>query len=794
MDASSRAIHGYCVKCRARCGVIAEVQDNRLTRIRSDESHPNGGICAMGAAAPEFAARGDRLLYPLRRTAPKGERDPRWRRITWDQALDKVTERLKLVTQRHGPEAIGFSRPTPQANASSDWYPYLLRLANLIGTPNVHTTGYLCQWNRDDGLRYTYGVGLPSPMFEDASLVLIFGHNAAVTNPQTFHRLRDARKRGTAVVLVDPRECETARFSDLWLQPHYGTDGALIMGAIREMLRTGLYDVDFTKRWTNAPLLVHPQTGQLLQYLDPTGGRRHYCVSDSQGRVWPVDVQAHPRSWPCDPELFRELESAAPTGPGSTSASGAKTVLSCIRDEVEAFTIERVADETGLTGPNIKAFYDLVLHRRPLCYYTWNGWEQHTNSFYTHRAMGVLYGLTGCLDSPGGNVVLPSLELPDLGGASFLPTGQVEKRLGMETNPLGAPTSSSAAYFFYRSIIEGEPYRLRTLLSFGSNMLLQNPDSDRGRAALAQLDFHVHVDMLMTPMAEHADLLLPAATQWESPGLRLGFDGDIETALHVQYRPVAAPPPGEARPDIEVIFDLACRLGFQDDFWGGDVHASFEARLAPLGVSLENLFREPAGVSVSRALRYQKYAEPDGNHGAVRGFNTRTRKLELYSELLLQGGHEALPVYRRPEGNPSARPPIDKQWPLVLSSIKLRVMVQSQHRGVGSLRRRWPRPFVEMHPETAKEWNVKDGELIRIVSPDGEMRATCVVTTRVLPGSVVGQAGWWEACEPLQLPGYNPFSPEGANYNRLISSRSVDEVSGGVSAKSYPCRIEKVAG
>src|SRR5262245_10028068 len=79
--------HTYCAMCGARCGVLATVEDGRLTRVTADPKHPNGCLCVKGTAAPEMVYSPDRLHYPMRRTRPKGERDPGWTRMAWDRGI-----------------------------------------------------------------------------------------------------------------------------------------------------------------------------------------------------------------------------------------------------------------------------------------------------------------------------------------------------------------------------------------------------------------------------------------------------------------------------------------------------------------------------------------------------------------------------------------------------------------------------------------------------------------------------------------------------------------------------------
>src|SRR4051812_47130455 len=107
---SGQRIHTYCALCIARCGAIAVVNNGRLTRLDPDPSHPTGrALCAKGRAAPELVYHPERLTHPLRRTRPKGDPDPGWEQISWDEALDLTAAAMRRVADRHGPEAVAFT-------------------------------------------------------------------------------------------------------------------------------------------------------------------------------------------------------------------------------------------------------------------------------------------------------------------------------------------------------------------------------------------------------------------------------------------------------------------------------------------------------------------------------------------------------------------------------------------------------------------------------------------------------------------------------------------------------------
>src|SRR5512136_2189879 len=132
MSADKQAIEripGYCALCASRCGSIAVVENGRFVALEPDASHPTGGaLCAKGRAAPELVYHSGRLLHPLKRTRPKGDPDPGWQRIDWDEALDLTAARLRRIAAESGPESVAFSIVSPSTSAISDSLIWIDRL------------------------------------------------------------------------------------------------------------------------------------------------------------------------------------------------------------------------------------------------------------------------------------------------------------------------------------------------------------------------------------------------------------------------------------------------------------------------------------------------------------------------------------------------------------------------------------------------------------------------------------------------------------------------------------------
>jgi anaerobic selenocysteine-containing dehydrogenase len=282
-----------------------------------------------------------------------------------------------------------------------------------------------------------------------------------------------------------------------------------------------------------------------------------------------------------------------------------------------------------------------------------------------------------------------------------------------------------------------------------------------------------------------ADIVLPVASAFETEGLKVGFEVSQAAQSLVQLRRRVVPPRGEARSDIRIVFDLAKHLGLADHFWGGDIDAAYRHQLAPSGVSLERLRAEPAGVQLALETRYRKFA----NEGSRGGFNTPSRKVELYSQTLLDHGYPPLPEFEEPLVSPRSQPKLAGRFPLVLTCAKDTLFCESQHRNLPSLRRRAPDPQVELHPEAALARGIKAGDWVRIETPNGSVLARAKLNEALEAGVVCGQHGWWQACEEIGAPGYDPFSRNGANLNLIFDHAMVDPISGGVPLRAYVCNV-----
>jgi anaerobic selenocysteine-containing dehydrogenase len=776
-------IAGFCALCRSRCGCISTVVDGRLVAVEPDPSHPTGGnLCVKGRAAPELVYAGDRLLYPMKRTRPKGDPDPGWVRISWDEALAWTWEQMRAVADRHGPEAVAFGVTTPSGTAVSDGFPWINRLIRLFGSPNMTWAEELCAWHRDYATAYTFGVDIGTPDFPRTGCLLLWGHNPSTSYLAQATEVAETKARGATLIVVDPRRAGPAAKADQWLRVRPGSDGALALGLAGVMIAEGQYDREFIRDWSNGPFLVRDDTGRFLSAADIEvgGDSKHYVVWDA--------TAARPVAY--DPVTGRLLQNVAdPLLLGSVRVGDVtcRPAFDRYAALCREYPPERVAQITGVPAAQIVETARLLWERRPVSYFHWTGLEQHTNATQTVRAISLLYALTGSFDAPGGNVRPTRPPSNDLGALSLLPKGQLAKALGLRERPLGIGRNGWVlAADLYRAIVDGTPYRVRGMVGFGGNMLLSQPGARAAREALTRLDFLVFADLFLTPTAALADVVLPVSSAWEREGLRVGFGPTHEGETLIQLRPAAIAPRGEARSDTWIACELAKRLGLGKEFFEGDVDAGHRFALEPTGVTLEALRGNPQGVRVPIEVGYRRFE--------AKGFATPSRRVEIYASQFLDHGYAPLPEYVEPAVSPVSRPDLAARYPLVLTSAKVVEFCHSQHRSLPRLRRHSADPRIELHPSSAQSRGIAADDWVDVETPHATMRARAKLNTALAPDVVSAQFGWWQACEPLGLPGYAAEGNGSANYNNLIDANVGDPISGTMALRSSLCEVRRAAG
>jgi anaerobic selenocysteine-containing dehydrogenase len=307
-----------------------------------------------------------------------------------------------------------------------------------------------------------------------------------------------------------------------------------------------------------------------------------------------------------------------------------------------------------------------------------------------------------------------------------------------------------ASYMIYPSpscawsaILEEDPYPIKALLTQGTNALVAFANSKRTHQALKSenLDLHVVMDHFMTPTAQLADYVLPATDALERPNIlgsaMWGFGNVYSAAGPAVDRRY------ERRDDYELWRDLGNRLG-QEGYWADTLEEWFDELLEPSNITFEQLS--------SREINWL-FPTPRQRRYEEDGFATFSGKVELASSVLEKLGYEPLPEYEEPTWSPVSSPELAKEYPLVLTSgASSAYYYRSHHKMLDKMRRQHPYPFLQIHPDTAKDLGVSEGNWVYVETPLGRVKEKAQLSEGVHPRVVHADALWWYPEQPGEEP------------------------------------------
>jgi anaerobic selenocysteine-containing dehydrogenase len=706
LETSTKVFKSVCRSCHGGCGVLLHVQDGKLVKIEGDRESPlnHGRLCPIGTNTVELVNHPGRLQYPMRRIGPRGS--GKWQRITWDEALDEIAERLNAIKSEYGPWSIALGTGTGRHHIR-----WVSRFGHALGTPNWCEPGFAqCFHPRVNTTILTFG-DFPVSDFTSGTppkCILFWGHNPLNSGPdgETRFNVREALDANPEIIVVDPRETELAKRAKYWLQLRPGTDDALGLAMLNVIITEKLYDADFVQRWTHG---------------------------------------------------FAELAA-----------------------HVRDMTPEWAEPITWVPADKIREAARLFARTRPAML-EWGCAIEHTpNCIQTVRALSLLPVLTGNIDVPGGWVFgMKGLgRFPSL--IEKLTPEANEKRLGADRFKLlggeGADLPAAHIPTLLQAMREGKPYPVKAFLIFGNNTLTTMANSKLVYESLMKLDFILCADVFMTPTAELADIILPAAL-WPEIDQLAGLPTVAANVVLANQRSARI---GECKSDEEIFVELARRMKLES--CTESVEEVLDGQLKAGGLDITFAEMKQLG-HYTVPFRFRKY-END------KGFKTPTGKIELYSTRLEAMGYAPLPTYQEPPESPLSRPDLTETYPLVLTTgARIPFFFNSEHRQVERLRRAHRDPIVEIHPDTAQHYGIKTNDWVWIETQRGRIKQKARVTTGIDPRVVAAQHGWWFPEEAA--PEYGVWR---SNVNVLTNNQPpYDPAMGTYQLRALLCRIEKVA-
>jgi anaerobic selenocysteine-containing dehydrogenase len=533
--------------------VLLQVENGKATKVEGDPNHriSRGGLCTRGALLLDHLYHPQRLNYPLKRQGGRGANQ--WQRISWDQALDEVAERLEKLRDHYGPETLAFTHGTYR---TYHWDGR--RFFNLFGSPNLCGTNTICFCSSVAVEYATYG-GFVHGDARQTKCLVVWGHAPSQSDPITeFPEVLAAKQHGAKLIVVDPRRTKEAARADIWLQIRPGTDVALMLAWLRVIIEEDLYDHDFVEGWT---------TG----FNDLRNAVAPYTLEKVAGITW------------LSPELIRKSARCyATTKPGvitwglgldrqginATQAARARCCLRAITGNLDVLGGELLggADPVSkVIGPEVMELNEALppqqrakqLGAEEYPFFGFPGWERN------------------------------------LEANRRLPTGYIRP-------PTADMTCVAHERALFEAAITGRPYPITAMISVANNPLLAFPNAHRTYDALEALQLYVVSDYYLTPSAMLADYVFPAASTlertelWMTPGFCIACPRGVEPLF-------------ERRDDYQFWRGLAIRLGQAEHWPWKTVEEVWDYRLAPAGLNFADLLARNGLFGASQCRRFERF-------------------------------------------------------------------------------------------------------------------------------------------------------------------------------------------
>jgi len=711
-------------QCRMRVGV----QGGKVTSIDGDptDSESKGQLTVRGSHMKEILYAPDRLIHPMKRVGKRGE--GKWKRISWNEALTTIANRLQDIKKRYGPEAIDFHHG--HYHSGDILGAYLARLANLIGTPNITNPSHVCHLPRVFlGFNYDLGAVVP-PDVAHTKCLIIWGGNPEATNKPQEIAVKEARERGIKLIVVDPRVTSYAKKADFHAQLRPGTDGALALGLLHVIIKEELYDKEFVKKWTTG----FEKLAKHIEQYSPEKVAKITWVPEKT-------IKDIARMYATTKPACISPRNALDQHTNSSVAIRAIDILMAITGnlDVKGGNIIMIPVSMGLE--DIKLFDKLP--------------QEAAN-----KKLGVDRCLYSKISKAWPAAHTPSLWDAVLHGEPY----PVKAMVVMASNPRITCANTN--------VVEEALKKLDFLVVAD---LFMTPTAELADIVLPACTFlertrfvtydthadhswNVHSRIALSPKA--VEPLGESRSDWKiicDLGRAMGYG---------EYFPW--------KTEEEAIDHMLTPIGITCE----ELMEHPEGIVMPVPPFLYTKFKGVFGAIMRKALKVVAFRDyPDMYRKyESKGFMTPSKKVEIYSERLEKLGYDPLPTYREPAESPVSRPDLAKEYPFILiAGTKLEMYTHSEMRNIPGLRKLFPTNLLEVNPKTAVKIGITDGDIVRISSLRGSITCASYITDRIDPRVVHLYHGFKES-----------------NCNVLTDHKAFDPITGSTGLKSLLCKVEKI--
>jgi formate dehydrogenase alpha subunit len=519
-----------CPYCGVGCQLELLVSNGRIVRSNGAAGLPpnDGRLCVKGRFGYDFVHSPDRLTKPLIK------RDGKFEEASWDEALDLIAGKFSEILARHGSSALAGYSSAKCTNEDNFLFQKFIRL--VFGNNNVDYCTRLCHASTVVAMLRSIGDGAGSNSIEDyatADCVLVTGNNMIDTHPVTATFVKQGKKKGSRLIVIDPKWTPLVNYADLWLQPRLGTDVALLNGMMHVIIREGLVNEEFIENRVEDGMEAFHELKKITDKYTPEIVEKITTVpakSIVSAAVW----------------FAKARKSIAATGMGlSQQVTGTNNVFSLLNMLLITGHLGKVG--SGINPPrgqnNVQGASDVGTS--PFTYPGYITVDDDANRKRVAGIWGVPY------ESLSGEKGLTTVEIIQAAGS-----GQI-----------------------------------KGMYIMGENPMLTDPNLNHTEEALKNLEFLVIQDIFHTETTPFADVILPASSFAEKNGTFVNSDRRV---LRVRK---AVDPPGEARQDWEIILEIARRMGKSIGQYAGESEIFDEiAAVTPMMAGISHARIEDKGI------------------------------------------------------------------------------------------------------------------------------------------------------------------------------------------------------
>lgn len=682
----------HCVQCNhgPRCGMNCVVKDNKVYRIEKRLNYPNNTLCAKGVSAAQEMYDPNRLLYPMKRTTPKGSEDPGWERITWDEALATIAEKLNGVKEKYGAEKVLFSTGDPKEPRSA-----LQRLAFTFGSPNMGTESSTCYKATELAAKLNYGPEWftasslatgAGPTAEKTKVAIIWGNNPPWSAPVSYNGMKKCKETGTVkYIVVDPRVTPTVEaFADIHLQIRPGTDGALALCFGRGLIEAGAYDKEFIEKWAHGFEEYKEYAAQFT--VEKTAEICQVPAERIQAAIDMLVTEGAP--------IVCKSSAAFPHHTNGVNNFRAIMLLIPLTGSLDVPGGHSIANE-------------------PLNIDEW----QMTFEFARSKEL------------------LPKLDPLRVDRPYFPVWADTDQQGSVQLNRLPEYVQTGA---------------IKAAFMLGNNCMMW-PQTKEYQQALVDMEFVCCADFYCNTWThKYADMVLPAAMSFERSCPLTVFGRRIFLRKPIVKPAGEARPDYRICCDVGVALGYKDEFwGGGEDSEMNCIKESLRTLDVDTPITYEDL--EAAGAEgITIPLRgepqIKKYELGLLREDGQPGFTTPTGKVEFTSEILREHGFDPLPVYNEPVQSPVSTPEIAKEYPLILNvGNRLPIYTHSKQRNLPWLKAIMPEAFVRLYPTDAQARGLVEGDDVYVSTDKGEIKCKLEVTNIVKPGCIDMMHGWSKA-------------------------------------------------